>query len=70
MYRPNRQLLLDCRNGKYSFEEAIQMINEYKDQLNVAYKRSELPETPDDQQINQLLIELNQAGLSLSNYLR
>lgn len=64
-YRPNRKLLLDCRNGKFTFAEAIEMVETYAQQLQVAFEKSELPDAPDDHQINQLLIEMNKEGLSL-----
>ncbi|KMY54349.1 hypothetical protein AC623_10760 [Bacillus sp. FJAT-27231] len=64
-FRPNRQLLLDCRNGKYSFEEAIEMIKVYDNQLKTSLEKSPLPETPDYKKINRLLIEINRKGLLL-----
>lgn len=64
-FRPNRELLLDCRNGKYSFEEAIEMVEYYDQQLQVAYEKSDLPEKPDYNKINELLIEINREGLNL-----
>jgi uncharacterized protein len=64
-YRPNRQFLLDCRNGKYSFEEALEIIEYYDNKLKVAIEKSELPSKPNYKKINQLLIEINKEGLSL-----
>ncbi|SER25606.1 Predicted nucleotidyltransferase [Gracilibacillus ureilyticus] len=64
-YRPNRQLLLDCRNGKYTFSEAMEMIEMYDNQLTAAWQNSELPEKPDYAQINQLLIDINKKGLMI-----
>lgn len=64
-YRSNRQLLLDCRNGKFTFEEALAMVEMYDSQLKVAVEKSKLPKTPDYQKINQLLMEINKKGLLL-----
>lgn len=64
-YRPNRQLLLDCRNGKYTFEEALEMVEMYDAQLKSALENSPLPKTPDYQRINDLLIQINREGLGL-----
>jgi uncharacterized protein len=64
-YRPNRQFLLDCRNGKFSFEEALGIIEYYDSELKVAIEKSELPSKPNYKKINQLLIEINKEGLSL-----
>jgi len=63
-FRSNRKLLLDCRNGKYSFEEALEMIDMYDNQLKLALEKSQLPETPDYKKINQLLIEINRQGIA------
>ena len=64
-YRPNRQLLLDCRNGKYTFDEALEMVEMFDHQLKVALEKSTLPKTPDYRRINELLIEINRQGLGL-----
>jgi len=62
-YRPNREFLLDCRNGKYSFEEALEILEYYERELEVAYEKSPLPEKPDYDKVNRLLIEINREGL-------
>lgn len=64
-YRPNRELLLDCRNGKYSFAEAIEMIEMYDHQLKAALEKSKLQESPDYHRVNELLIEMNRMGLGV-----
>jgi hypothetical protein len=64
-YRTNRELLLDCRNGKYTEEQAFDMIDYYDNELRNAYEVSELPATVDYHKINNLLIEINRKGLSL-----
>lgn len=64
-YRSNREELLDCRNGKYSFEEALQLIEAYNHQLSVAYEKSNLPDQPNKEKINTLLIEINLRGHQL-----
>lgn len=62
-YRPNRNLLLDCRNGKYSFAEALEMIEMYDNHLKEALEKSTLPKNPEYQAVNELLIEINRQGL-------
>lgn len=64
-YRPNRQLLLDCRFGKYSYEEALKLIDHYDQQLKKAYEHSSLPANPDYDRINRLLIEINRQALEI-----
>ena len=67
-YRPNRQLLLHCRNGKYTFDEALEMVEMFDHQLKVVLEKSTLPKTPDYRRINELLIEINRQGLGLQWY--
>jgi uncharacterized protein len=57
--------LLDCRNGKYTFEEALEMVEMYDHQLKIALEKSQLPKTPDYQKINELLMDINKKALSL-----
>lgn len=64
-YRPNRQLLLDCRNGKYTFKEALELVEMYDQQVKKTLEKSSLPKTPDYHKINQVLMEINRKGLSL-----
>lgn len=58
-YRGNRELLLDVRNGKYSFNEVLDMIEYYDNVLTDAYEKSVLPKTPDYNKINKMLIDIN-----------
>ncbi|MED1125159.1 DNA polymerase beta superfamily protein [Bacillus atrophaeus] len=64
-YRGNREMLLNCRNGRYTFTEAMEMIEEYDNQLKVAVEKSHLPKTPDYNKINQMLMEINRSGLTV-----
>lgn len=64
-YRPNRELLLDCRNGKYTFEEALEMVEMYDNELAAAYEKSELPAKADYDKINKMLMDINKQGLAL-----
>lgn len=64
-YRPNRKELLEIRNGRYGFEEIVEMIEELDHKLQIVSEKSELPKTPDYEKINQLLIEINTEALSI-----
>ncbi|MGQ4688936.1 hypothetical protein ACUIJO_24705, partial [Klebsiella aerogenes] len=63
-HRPNRKLLLDCRNGAYTFEEALEMIEELDNNLKKISKRTSLPDKPDYRKVSNLLIEINQKAAS------
>ena len=60
----DRNFLLDIRNGKYSYEEVLQMADDYDNQLNELYEKSELPHSPDDKAIDKLLVEITDSFLS------
>lgn len=60
--RPNREQLLACRNGKYSLQEAFDMIEYYDQQLQQALFHTTLPDAPDETKINSLVIEINKKG--------
>lgn len=64
-YRPNNNFLIDCRNGRYSFNEALEMVEHYDNLLKEVSEKSELPKTPDYKRINSMLMEINQKGLNL-----
>ncbi|MFP7169232.1 DNA polymerase beta superfamily protein [Terribacillus halophilus] len=58
-YRPNRGFLLDCRNGKYTFGEAVELIESLDEDLRKAAEDSMLPEEPDRHAIDELLVSIN-----------
>lgn len=64
-YSPHREFLKDCRLGKYSFKEAVEMVESYDSQLQTALEKSTLPKKPNYKAINKLLINLNKKGLDL-----
>jgi predicted nucleotidyltransferase len=65
-YRTNRELLLKCRNGEFTFTEALKMVEMYDNQLKVSFAKTELPLNVDYDKINQLLIDINKFGLELT----
>jgi hypothetical protein len=48
--------LLDIRNGKYDSKEIVQLIEHYESLYSEAENKSILPEKPDFEKINNLLI--------------
>lgn len=54
-----RELLLDIRSSKYSYEEIFQMVDVYEKQFKYAYEHCVLPENPDYKRINELVMEIN-----------
>lgn len=64
-HRPDRAFLIKCRNGEYTLEEALQLVEQYDARLKASFDKSPLPKTPDYQKINQLLIDINRQALAI-----
>jgi len=58
VYRPDAEYLNDIRHGKISYEELINHATGLESILERAYKESDLPDKPDYDGINNLLIEM------------
>lgn len=58
-YRENdRDLLLDIRHGKYTFEEIFQMVDDYEAKFKYAADNSSLPSKPDYYKAEELLMSI------------
>ena len=67
-YRKNeRDLLLDIRNGKYSYDQIFMMVDEYEQKFDYASNNTELSNLPDWDKINELMIEINKKVIERSN---
>lgn len=65
-FRPNRDFLLNCRNGEYTFEQALKIVEDLDRELEEANETCTiLPDTPDFQKVNDMLIDLNERALYL-----
>ena len=63
-YRGNdRDLLLDIRNGKYTYKQIFEMADELERKFNYAYKNTSLPRNVDKDKINELIVEINKEQL-------
>lgn len=59
-YRVNdREFLLDIRNGKYSYEEIFKFVDDFEARFKYAADNTNLPDKPDYDKINDLVIEIN-----------
>ena len=52
------ELLMDIRNGKIPFNEIFELANEYKDKFELAAKITKLPDEPNIEAIEQLMMKL------------
>ena len=53
----DREMILDIRNGKYTYEEIMEYVNKTYNEMMVAYDTCTLPETVDRNKVNELLIK-------------
>lgn len=58
--RADREFLLDIRNGKFEFDELMQMVGEKMEQVEIAYAKSNLPDKPDFHKAEELLVEIRE----------
>lgn len=64
-FRENdKKLLLDIRNGKYTYEEIFSMVDKFQGEFEYAYKNTNLTDKPNIEKINELVIEINKGVLS------
>lgn len=64
-YRENeRELFLDIRNGKYSYNQVFEMVDEYEKHFKSAANNSSLPEEPKYKCVEELMIEIYRRILS------
>jgi uncharacterized protein len=66
--RPNRDYLLDVRNGVFSYEELMDEATQRLDRVQVLYETTTLPDTPDKNLIERLLVETRRAFYNLLHH--
>lgn len=54
--RPDREELLAIRNGSLSYDELVELAQNYEAQLEALYDQSPLPRSADDAAINRLIV--------------
>ncbi|MGB8194275.1 MAG: nucleotidyltransferase domain-containing protein [Chitinophagaceae bacterium] len=58
--RPNREYLLSIRSGSFYYEELVKLAEDRIEHINLLYERSDLPDTPDEKLINDLLVQMRE----------
>jgi len=58
--RPNRKFLLQIRNGDFEYDDLLQQAEEKVLRIKTVYEKCDLPEKPDWEEINQLLVEIRE----------
>ncbi len=59
----DREFLLKIRNGEYSYQQIFEMVDEYERGFRIAAEGSDLPERPDYEKIEDLMIEIYRKSL-------
>lgn len=62
----DRKLVLKCRNGQYNHEEAMELFESLDIAMQKEYENTTIPDKPDYNTINDLLIKINKKGLHLT----
>ena len=62
--RPDANILLDIRNGKYSYDELIELVGDIDTEFDKLYKESNLPDKPKIKEIDNLCISITKGHLT------
>lgn len=54
--RPDREYLLDIKQGKFEYDTLVQRADELKNELEILYEAANLPAQPDLKKVNELLL--------------
>lgn len=60
VHREDRDFLLSIRNGEYEYDDLIEMVDVKMKTIEALYERSNLPETPDVQKAEELLVKIRE----------
>lgn len=60
VYRDDREFLLKIRSGEFEFDKLMQMVVEKMETIRTAYNKSELPEQPDIERAEKLLVQIRE----------
>jgi len=66
--RPDREELLEIRNGKLTYDELIEIAESAEKELDSLYENSPLPKKPNDKEINKLLISITEDFLNDNDF--
>lgn len=58
--RPNRDFLMNIRSGEFAYDDLIQMAEEKVESIQQAYARSRLPDQPDTNKLEEILVEIRE----------
>lgn len=56
--RPDREYLLDIKNGKFEYDDLVEKAESLKKELHELYEKSDLPDLPSRDRANELLVKM------------
>lgn len=59
--RADRDFLLKIRTGEYLYDDLVQMVNERIDNITELYRKSDLPNEPDEREANRILVTIRES---------
>lgn len=60
VHRKDREFLLKIRAGEFEFSDLMNMVEGKMENMKIVYENSDLPEKPDEQRAQQILIEIRE----------
>lgn len=60
VHRDDREFLLGIRSGNYEFDDLMKMVDDKMQHIQELFEASELPERPDTQKAEQILLEIRE----------
>jgi hypothetical protein len=62
--RPNRDFLMRIRKGEFAYDDLISMADEKIETIQEAFAASDLPDTPDREALEEVLIQIREEWYS------
>ena len=56
--RPNREFLLQVKAGDFEYADLMKLADEKKEELQIVFQNSSLPDKPNIQKLESILIEI------------
>jgi hypothetical protein len=57
-FRKDREFLLQVKNGEFLYDELVKMANDKIAKIEKLYAQSDLPEQPDEIEVNEVLVKM------------
>jgi predicted nucleotidyltransferase len=65
--RPDREILVDIRNGKFTYDQMMELVGDIDSRFNALYDSSSLPRSADVNKVDEMCVDIVQKSLGLGN---